>query len=177
MKRRVLSRVATAVLALGLCSCDGGGTAGPGPGPTGPEAVASVELSPETADIQVGQTLQLTATTKDASGNVLSGRTITWASDDPLVATVSTTGLVAGVQVGFANIIASSEGKAGTSQVSVPPVWGQLSAGGSHTCGIKWGGSERSQAASPGGRLRSSGFGGLARLMTCRSVARARPTC
>src|SRR5213080_34194 len=37
--------------------------------------VASVTVSPSTASVQVGQTVQLTATPKDASGNPLSGRT------------------------------------------------------------------------------------------------------
>ena len=40
--------------------------------------VASVTVSPASAGEQVGQTVQLTATPKDAAGNPLAGRTVTW---------------------------------------------------------------------------------------------------
>src|SRR5207249_1091730 len=50
--------------------------------------VASVTVSPSTASVPVGQTVQLTATPKDASGNPLSGRTVSWGSSNTAVATV-----------------------------------------------------------------------------------------
>jgi len=81
--------------------------------------VASVTLSPSPASVQVGGTLQLSATLKDANGNVLSGRTVTWASDNTGMATVSNTGLVRGVVAGSATITATSEGRSGTTPVSV----------------------------------------------------------
>src|SRR5207247_6811426 len=59
--------------------------------------VASVTVSPASASIRVGQLVQLTATLKDASGTVLSGRVISWVSSAPGVAAVSTGGLVTGV--------------------------------------------------------------------------------
>jgi len=67
----------------------------------------------------MGGTVQLTAATRDAAGNVLAGRNITWTSDAPSVATVSTTGLVRGVAVGNAMITATSEGQSGTATVGV----------------------------------------------------------
>src|SRR5207302_4886047 len=82
-------------------------------------SVASVTVSPATASLQVGQTVQLTGTPKDASGGVLSGRVVTWASSNPAAATVSPNGLVAGVAVGAATITATSEGQNGTSSVTV----------------------------------------------------------
>jgi len=85
-----------------------------------PVPVASVAVSPASASVPVGQTVQLTATPKDASGNALSGRTITWASSNPTVATVSTSGLVTGKVAGAATIIATSEGQSGTAAVTVP---------------------------------------------------------
>src|SRR2546428_5560242 len=90
--------------------------------------VASVTVSPATASIQVGHTVQLTATPKDANGNPLSGRTITWATSSALVATVSGTGLAGGVALGSATITATSEGQSGTSSVAVvqPPPPGSL---------------------------------------------------
>src|SRR2546428_818630 len=81
--------------------------------------VASVTVSPATASVQVGQTRQLAATPKDANGNPLSGRTVTWASSNPAVATVSTSGLVAGKVAGAATITGTSEGQSGTATITV----------------------------------------------------------
>jgi len=81
--------------------------------------VASVSVSPATASVQTGQTVQLTATPKDASGGALSGRTVTWASSNVGVATVSGSGLVSGVAAGSATITATSEGQSGSAVVSV----------------------------------------------------------
>jgi uncharacterized protein YjdB len=83
--------------------------------------VASVTVSPATVSLQPGQTQQLTATPKDASGNVLPGRVVTWASANTAVATVSGSGLVNGVAGGFATITATSEGKSGSASVTVTP--------------------------------------------------------
>ena len=82
-------------------------------------AVASVTVSPATASVQVGSTIQLTATPKDASGNPLSGRVVTWASSNTAMATVSSSGLVTGVAAGSATITATSEGQGGTSAITV----------------------------------------------------------
>ncbi|PYP18109.1 MAG: hypothetical protein DMD52_02690 [Gemmatimonadetes bacterium] len=81
--------------------------------------VASVAVSPAPASVQAGQTVQLTATPKDASGTPLAGRTVTWASDNTAVATVSGSGLVSGVAAGSATITATSEGQSGTSALTV----------------------------------------------------------
>src|SRR5213078_2020090 len=70
--------------------------------------VASVVVSPATASRQVGQTVQLTATPQDASGNPLAGRVVTWSSSNTSVATVSGSGLVTGVAAGPATITATS---------------------------------------------------------------------
>ena len=113
---------AVLVMVLSLCSCDGGTTT--------PTPVASVEVSPsgETV-IEVGQTVQLSATTKDSAGNVLTGRTVTWSSSDGSVARVSETGLVTGMGVGSATITATSEGKSGTASVMVVMTAMSLSSG------------------------------------------------
>lgn len=81
--------------------------------------VATITLSPTSATLAPGQTVQLTATLKDASGNTLTGRTVTWSSSSTTVATVSTTGLVTAVAVGNATISATSEGKSTTAAVTV----------------------------------------------------------
>src|SRR5437870_4799454 len=84
--------------------------------------VASVTVSPATASVAVGQTLQLTATPKDSTGTALTGRSVTWVSSNPGVATVSSNGLVTSGAVGTATITATSEGKAGSAAVTVTPV-------------------------------------------------------
>src|SRR5436309_5330412 len=81
--------------------------------------VASVTVSPASASVQAGQTVQLTATPKDVNGNPLTGRTITWASSNTSVATVNSSGLVSGVVAGSATITATSEGQSGTSAITV----------------------------------------------------------
>ena len=81
--------------------------------------VASVTVTPATANLLVGSTLQLTVALKDALGNPLSGRVVTWASNAPGVAAVSGTGLVTGLGIGGVTITATSEGQSGSSAVTV----------------------------------------------------------
>ncbi|PYP73556.1 MAG: hypothetical protein DMD41_05450, partial [Gemmatimonadetes bacterium] len=81
--------------------------------------VASVAVSPATASVQVGASVQLAATPKDASGNPLSGRVVTWVSGAPLLVTVNGSGLVTGVAAGSATITATSEGQSGTAAITV----------------------------------------------------------
>jgi uncharacterized protein YjdB len=81
--------------------------------------VASVSVSPASANLTTGQTVQLTATPRDAGGNALSGRAVTWASGNTSVATVNGNGLVTGVSAGSVTITATSEGKSGTSSITV----------------------------------------------------------
>jgi uncharacterized protein YjdB len=83
--------------------------------------VASVQVTPATASVVVGATVQLTATPLDSAGNALTGRTITWQSGDAGVASVSVSGLVTGVTAGSATITAASEGKNGFSSITVTP--------------------------------------------------------
>jgi len=87
-----------------------------------PPAVASVQLTPSSADILVGDVLQLAATPRDADGNALSGRTITWSSSNPSVAAVSSTGSVSGIAQGTAVITATSEGISSTADITVSPL-------------------------------------------------------
>jgi trimeric autotransporter adhesin len=81
--------------------------------------VASVEVTPATSTRIVGQTVQLTATLRDANDNVLTGRAVAWSSSSVSVATVNASGLVTAVGDGEATITATSEGKAGTASVTV----------------------------------------------------------
>ena len=90
-----------------------------------PPPVASVSVAPASASLTVGQTSQLTATPRDASGAALSGRVVTWTTSNGQVATVTTAGLVRAIAAGSATIPATSEGRSGTASVTVtaaPPV-------------------------------------------------------
>lgn len=72
--------------------------------------VTTLQLSPRPASVGVSENLQLSATLRDAAGNELSGRAISWSSADQSIATVDADGLVFGVVGGTVRITASSEG-------------------------------------------------------------------
>jgi len=81
--------------------------------------VATVTVTPASANMTFGTPLQLTATLRDANNNVLTGRQITWSSSNTTNATVSATGLVSTVSSGAATITATSEGKSGGSDLTI----------------------------------------------------------
>jgi uncharacterized protein YjdB len=86
--------------------------------------VQTVVVNLASSNILPGQTTQATATLTDALGNVLTGRTVTWSSLDPSIATVSAVGVVTGVATGAVIIRATSEGQTGdgTETVGAAPV-------------------------------------------------------
>jgi Tol biopolymer transport system component len=83
-----------------------------------------VEVTPESAEVLVGYTIQLTAVAKDRRGNVLPDVAFTWSSSDPSVAEVSEAGFVTGISVGGpVTVSASTDGKkpaTGSATVTVP---------------------------------------------------------
>ena len=89
-----------------------------------PAPVATVSLTAGSTSLIVGQTMQIAVTLKDAGGNVLSGRTITWTSSSPAILGVTPTGLVTALGAGTATVTATSEGKSGsmTLTIAMPPV-------------------------------------------------------
>lgn len=93
-----------------------------------PSPVASITLSPTSASVSVGQTRAFVATLRDASGNTLSGRTITWSSTAPAIASVSSAGVATALMAGSTTIRASAEGITGSAAVTVtaPAVATQL---------------------------------------------------
>jgi len=84
------------------------------------EPVVRVDVTPPSATVQAGQTQQLVATPKDSRGNVVTGRTIVWSTDNAAVATVSG-GLVSTSKTGTATITASVGTVKGTSKITVDP--------------------------------------------------------
>ena len=100
--------------AIALTSCGGDST--------GPQAVATVTISPTSPSVVIGTTQQFTATTKDANGATLTGRTVTWSSSSTSTATISTSGLATTLVVGTSTVTATSEGKTATTTLTVLPI-------------------------------------------------------
>lgn len=83
---------------------------------------STVSLTPSAPTMIIGTKLQLTAQVTDPVGNILSGRPITYVSDNTNIATVTSAGLVTAVAPGSARITATSEGKVGTATITVNPL-------------------------------------------------------
>lgn len=100
------------VLAV-LAACSGSSEPDP--------VVGTVEVTPNTASREVGETVQLGAAVKDTDGNLMSGQSVTWTSSANNIATVSTSGLVTAASLGSATISASAGGKTGNATITVIP--------------------------------------------------------
>ncbi|HEY1952511.1 MAG TPA: Ig-like domain-containing protein [Gemmatimonadaceae bacterium] len=86
--------------------------------PPPPPVVTTVTVAPAAPSINVGGNVTLTATVKDAQGNVMTGQSIAWSTSNSAVATVNN-GVVSGIAAGTATITATCSGKTGTSSVTV----------------------------------------------------------
>ena len=102
-------------------ACGGSG------GPTRPP-VASVSLTaaPSGPLTSIGDTLQLTAVPRDASGGAIPGVGVLFTSSDAAAASVTQGGLVTAVANGTTTIHASAEGKETTLDVTVAQVIAQV---------------------------------------------------
>ena len=114
MSRTIFNSLIGILLAFVIACADDGVTA--------PRPVASITVSPAANTVVIGQTATLAATVKDASGAVLTGRSIQWSTSNGTIATVSAAGLVTAIAEGTATITATSEGKTGQAQITVSPV-------------------------------------------------------
>ena len=87
--------------------------------------VASISISPPgTQILRLGAFLQATATPRDVNNNALTGRTITWTSSNPTIASVTNSGLVTALSLGSVTVTAESEGRQtsiGVQVTEVPP--------------------------------------------------------
>jgi len=97
-----------------------------GADPTGPEVtavwdgvVASVTVSPAQLTIGSGDNMTLTATVRDAAGNVLTGGEVKWFTSNSDCVNVSTTGHLTTLGPPGATISAVADGIIGTASVSV----------------------------------------------------------
>jgi uncharacterized protein YjdB len=85
-----------------------------------PATVGTVVVAPQSATIQVGASTQLHVFILSRGGAVLEGRAVTWSSSQPLVASVTNSGVVTGHAAGGpVTITANSEGVSGSAQITV----------------------------------------------------------
>lgn len=130
---RPLARWTSAlVLVLGLaaaaCSSDS----------SAPVRVATITVTPQRDTIGTGKSVQLSAVLADQNGDAITGRTPVWTVTPQGIASVSTTGLVTGIDSGSATVTATIDGQSDVVQIEVVDVCstvlsGTLSVGGSAT--------------------------------------------
>jgi len=92
-------------------------TAEASPGP-----VATAAVTPASAELEVGESLQFSATAMDEFGNTVTGPTFTWSSSSTAATTISNAGLATAVAEGSAEIRATSGSVSGSAQVNVKAV-------------------------------------------------------
>jgi alpha-tubulin suppressor-like RCC1 family protein len=102
----------TALLLIGLAAC------GEGPADL-PTLVASVTVTPDTATILAGDSLQLSAAVHSSAGETLTNRLVEWSSSDSAVVKVSSTGMVTAIGPTTATVTATSEGVSGAAVITV----------------------------------------------------------
>ena len=82
--------------------------------------VTSLDVDPTSAILEIGATVQLAATPRDALGVPLADQNVTWSSSSATIATVGNkTGLVTAVTAGTVTIEAKTTGTTGTAAITV----------------------------------------------------------
>lgn len=94
--------------------------------------VATVTISPAADTLVNGSMAPLNVVLRDAAGVALVGRVVTWTTMHAAVATVNASGIVTATGLGITSIVATSEGRQGSSSILVvatfpPPVIGSVS--------------------------------------------------
>lgn len=113
MKRRVVGLVPFLMFSI-ACGKDSTGTNG--------ETVAAVNVVAVPDSLGQGDRLQVAATVRMSSGNVLRAPAVAWSSSDTAVATISVSGLVTGVRDGSVTIRATFENVSGSASVKVKTI-------------------------------------------------------
>jgi hypothetical protein len=116
MTRTTLSRsaasLATGALLVAAVACETTVTDAPVP-------VASIVVSAPRTSIEQGETLQLTATPRSASGRAMTARPVSWTSSNNSVLTVNASGLATATGPGVATVIARSESAENAVEITV----------------------------------------------------------
>ncbi|MBA2246049.1 MAG: Ig-like domain-containing protein [Gemmatimonadetes bacterium] len=81
--------------------------------------IATVSLSPSTATLEAGDSVQLIATAADSNAVPVIGAPFTWSTSNAAVASVSASGMVEGVSAGEATITATTAGQSATAGITV----------------------------------------------------------
>ncbi|MGB1658612.1 MAG: Ig-like domain-containing protein, partial [Longimicrobiales bacterium] len=106
--------------------------------------VSTIVVDPASITLAAGDTISLAAVSLSAQRDTLTGRTLTWASSDSLVALVSPAGRMIGRAAGTAQITVSADEATATVDVVVNEggivAW-QLAGAGSWSDPTNWGGS------------------------------------
>ncbi len=89
------------------------------PTPDGLLPLVAINVTPNAANLEAGQTVQLAATLFDIADNVLATRPLQWTTSDSAVATVSPSGRVSARAIGTAIIAASSDTIRGATAIAV----------------------------------------------------------
>jgi len=149
-----LASLSAVLVIVTTARCGGDGATTPDEDNPDPDApIATLRVTPSATFLDSGSTVRLSVEARSASGTLLAGRTVTWSSTDPLVSTVSETGIVSGLSVGEAFIIAAAGGARDSAGVTVrrgAANWGRstpmpvspgsefvaISAGAEHTCAL-----------------------------------------
>lgn len=102
------------MVALGVFAgaCGGGGSGGG-------DSALTISVTPTTPSLTVGQSLQLQATIRDSSGQLVGGKTVAWSSASTTVLTISASGMATAVGEGSARAIATVENRQGSTTVTV----------------------------------------------------------
>lgn len=126
-RHTIVSTFALGILAS--LSCGGGdgassATQPPPPPPPPPQTptVASIVIAPSPVDLEVGETISVTATVRDGDGNPMSSKTVRWRTSDATVVgglVNGNTAMLEGIGPGSATVTADVDGVTGTLPVTV----------------------------------------------------------
>ncbi|HEY0841150.1 MAG TPA: Ig-like domain-containing protein [Vulgatibacter sp.] len=127
------NRAGTATITATIDGVDGDATVTVTPG-----VVAGVVVVGLPAELEVGEVAVASAMAVDSRDRPLPGRTATWSSSDPSIASVSATGIVMAVAAGTATLTAEVEGVLGTADIEIvepaPTVRRRVVMGFDHSC-------------------------------------------
>lgn len=104
-------------LVVAVVSCGGDSTA-----PAAPKRVASIVVPQSLDSIEIGSTVSITPQFLARDGSPVTGANVTWTSEDPTIATVTSAGAVTGKQLGSTGIVVAADSASQRIVVVVRPI-------------------------------------------------------